>query len=85
MTYIAPADAPDASDVLTSLMQLGPVLGVAVYASVFLSLAAHHKPHPTAVAEHDTPFLVAGGSIAAAAAVAGTPALTHRHHKRLLT
>jgi EmrB/QacA subfamily drug resistance transporter len=83
MAHVAPADTPDASGLLTSLMQLGAVIGVATYGSVFLSLAGHHAAHPTAVAESDTLFLVAGGIVAAAAAVAGMLVVTNRHQRRL--
>jgi EmrB/QacA subfamily drug resistance transporter len=83
MAHVAPPDTPDASGLLTSLMQLGSVIGVATYGSVFLSLSAHHGPHPTAVAESDTLYLVAAGIVAAAAAVAGMLIVTGRHQKRL--
>lgn len=35
-------EAPDASGLLTTVIQLAQVVGVAVFGSVFLSLAAHH-------------------------------------------
>ena len=83
MAHVAPADTPDASGLLTSLMQLGSVIGVATYGSVFLSLSAHHAAHPTAIAESDTLYLVAAGILAAAVSVAGMLWVTARHQRRL--
>ncbi|HZP49644.1 MFS transporter, partial [Actinocrinis sp.] len=42
--------AGDASGLLTTTLQLGSVTGVAVFGSVFLSLARHSGPHPSASA-----------------------------------
>ena len=65
-------------------MQLGSVIGIASYGSVFLTLAGHHSgAHPTALAEGDTLFMVAGGIVAAAASVAGMLWVTQRHERRL--
>ena len=83
MAHVALPDTPDASGLLTSLMQLGSVIGIASYGSVFLTFAAHHGTHPTATAEGDTLFLVAGGIVLAAASVAGMLTATRRHERRL--
>jgi MFS family permease len=40
------ADAADASGLLTTAVQLGQVIGVAVFGSVFLALASHAGPAP---------------------------------------
>ena len=84
MAHVALPDTPDASGLLTSLMQLGSVIGIASYGSVFLTLAGHHNSaHPTAIAESDTLFLVAGGIVLAALSVSGMLVATRRHQRRL--
>jgi EmrB/QacA subfamily drug resistance transporter len=84
MAHVALPDTPDASGLLTSLMQLGSVIGIASYGSVFLTLAGHPDgAHPTAIAESDTLFMVAGGIVLAAASVAGMLTVTRRHERRL--
>jgi EmrB/QacA subfamily drug resistance transporter len=45
MVNVQPHAAPDASGLLTTTMQLSQVVGVAVFGSVFLSVAAHHHAH----------------------------------------
>ena len=40
LSKVVPQDAPDASGVLTTVIQLGLVLGVATFGSVFLTQAA---------------------------------------------
>jgi MFS family permease len=50
LSRVAPHDAPDASGVLTTVIQLGLVIGVATFGSVFLTLAAEPGVHPTASA-----------------------------------
>src|SRR5207253_9069326 len=47
LSKVAPQDAPDASGVLTTIIQLGLVIGVATFGSVFLTLAASGGSHPT--------------------------------------
>ena len=47
LSRVAPQDAPDASGVLTTVIQLGLVVGVATFGSVFLTQAAIPGPHPT--------------------------------------
>jgi hypothetical protein len=72
LAQVNPADAPDASGLLNTVLQLGSVLGVATYGSFFLTVAARHgSAHPTATAEADTLLAVAGGLLAAALAVSG--------------
>jgi EmrB/QacA subfamily drug resistance transporter len=48
------AEAADASGLLTTTVQLGQVLGVAVFGSLFLTLAGHPGPHPSASALTET-------------------------------
>ena len=48
LSKVAPQDAPDASGVLTTVIQLGLVIGVATFGSVFLTQAAVPGVHPTA-------------------------------------
>jgi EmrB/QacA subfamily drug resistance transporter len=44
------AEAADASGLLTTTVQLGQVIGVATFGSLFLTLAGHAGPHPSASA-----------------------------------
>ena len=48
LSRVAPQDAADASGVITTSVQLGLVLGVATFGSVFLARAGQPGPHPTA-------------------------------------
>ena len=82
MAHVALADTPDASGLLTSLMQLGSVIGIASYGSFFLTIAGHGGPHPTATAESDTLFLVAGGILGAAISVSAMLRALHKAHLR---
>jgi MFS family permease len=66
---VAPADAPDASGLVTTMVQLAQVVGLAVFGSLFLALAGSHGS-ATAVAA-----TVAGGALAVAAAAACALAL----------
>jgi MFS family permease len=50
LVHVPPAEAADASGLLTTTMQLSQVLGVAVFGSLFLSLAAHPRAHASAAA-----------------------------------
>jgi hypothetical protein len=65
------AEAADASGLLTTTVQFGQVVGVAVFGSLFLSLAEHAGPHPSASALGDTlvwmSVLLAFGVLAAVA------------------
>ena len=63
-----PQDAPDASGVLTTVIQLGLVLGVATFGSVFLTQAAVPGPHPTADAMSETLWLIVARCLACAVA-----------------
>jgi hypothetical protein len=67
------AEAADASGVVTTTVQLGQVIGVATFGSLFLTLAGHTGPHPSASALTDTLFgLAATLAIGVLAAVALT-------------
>jgi MFS family permease len=59
MVNVKPASAPDASGLLTTTIQLSQVVGVAVFGSVFLSVAAHHHVHASAHAAGVTYALLA--------------------------
>ena len=50
LSTVTPHDAPDASGLMTTVVQLGQVVGVAVFGSVFLTLALDRGVHPTATA-----------------------------------
>jgi len=50
LVHVPPAEAADASGVLTTTIQLSQVIGVAVFGSLFLSLAAHPAAHASAAA-----------------------------------
>ena len=50
LSTVAPADASDASGLLTTVIQLGQVVGVATFGSAFLTLAVQSGPHPMAAA-----------------------------------
>ena len=59
LATVAPADASDASGLLTTVIQLGQVVGVATFGTAFLTLAAQPGPHPMAAAISSTLGLVA--------------------------
>lgn len=48
LVHVRPAEAADASGVLTTTVQLGQAIGVATFGSVFLTLAVDTGPHPSA-------------------------------------
>jgi hypothetical protein len=48
LTHVPLPEAPDASGVLTTTLQLFQVVGVATIGSLFLSLAGHAQPHASA-------------------------------------
>jgi EmrB/QacA subfamily drug resistance transporter len=50
LVHVPPAKAADASGLLTTTMQLGQVIGVAAFGTVFLSLATRFPPHSLAQA-----------------------------------
>jgi EmrB/QacA subfamily drug resistance transporter len=58
LSRVAPRDAPDASGVLTTVIQLGLVIGVSTFGSVFLTQAALPSAHPTADAITETLGLI---------------------------
>lgn len=71
LVRVPQAEAPDASGLLTTTFQLGQVIGVAVFGSVFLTLAQRPVPHSSALAISTTlgwlAVLVAVGVVAAGA------------------
>jgi hypothetical protein len=74
------AEAADASGLLTTTVQLGQVIGVATFGSLFLTLAGHAGPHPSASALTETLlWLAATLALGVLAAVAlARLALRHR-------
>src|SRR6266566_2413975 len=68
LSKVAPQDAPDASGVLTTIIQLGLVIGVATFGTVFLTEAVVPGPHPTASAISLTLWLIVGALVACAIA-----------------
>jgi hypothetical protein len=68
LSKVAPHDAPDASGVLTTVIQLGLVIGVATFGSVFLTQAAVPGVHPTASAMALTLRLIVAALLACAIA-----------------
>jgi MFS family permease len=73
LVHVPPARAADASGLLTTTIQLSQVVGVAVFGGVFLSLAAHPRPHASATAFSTvsvylaalTVLAIAGGTVLA--------------------
>jgi EmrB/QacA subfamily drug resistance transporter len=78
LSKVVPQDAPDASGVLTTVIQLGLVLGVATFGSIFLTQAVVPGPHPTASAIAQTLWLIVaalvGCAIASSVMVRAQPA-----------
>src|SRR5439155_8316271 len=68
LSKVAPQDAADASGVLTTVIQLGLVVGVATFGSVFLTQAAAPGVHPTASAIALTLWLIVAAIVACAIA-----------------
>ena len=66
LSKVAPQDAPDASGVLTTMIQLGLVIGVATFGTVFLTEAVVPGAHPTASAIALTLWLIVGDLVACA-------------------
>jgi MFS family permease len=60
LVHVPPSAAPDASGLLTTTLQLSQVIGVAVFGSVFLDLAANPRAHASAVAISTVNGLLAG-------------------------
>lgn len=54
------SEAADASGLFTTVLQLGQVIGVSTFGSIFLTLAAHAGPHPSASAITTALLLLAG-------------------------
>jgi predicted MFS family arabinose efflux permease len=66
LARVAPADAADASGVMTTSAQVAQVLGIAVYGSVYLSGAGQPvTAHLSAQAIHQTALCVAAGALIA--------------------
>jgi MFS family permease len=59
LVHVPLHDAADASGLLTTTLQLGQVIGVATFGSLFLSLAAHPQQHASAHAIAATTGLLA--------------------------
>jgi EmrB/QacA subfamily drug resistance transporter len=68
LSKVVPQDAPDASGVLTTVIQLGLVIGVATFGSVFLTQAAVPGVHPTASAIGLTLWLIVAAVVGCAIA-----------------
>ena len=68
LSKVAPQDAPDASGVLTTVIQLGLVIGVATFGSVFLTEAVVPGVHPTASAIALTLWFIVADLVACAVA-----------------
>ncbi len=66
LVHVPASSAPDASGLLTTTIQLAQVIGVAVFGSMFLSLAGHPRPHPTGAALSTMYPLIAVLTLAAA-------------------
>lgn len=82
LTRVNPADAADASDLMTTSAQVAQVLGIATYGSVYVSGADRHMAHSSAHAIQETTLLVAGGLLVSAL-TALLPARRARRHHRL--
>ena len=68
LSKVAPQDAPDASGVLTTVIQLGLVIGVATFGTIFLTAAVVPGAHPTASAIALTLWLIVADLLACAVA-----------------
>ena len=68
LSKVAPQDAPDASGVLTTIIQLGLVIGVATFGSIFQTEAVVPGAHPTASAMALTLWLIVADLAACAVA-----------------
>jgi MFS family permease len=67
LVNVPTSEAADASGLLTTTLQLSQVIGVAVFGSLFLSLAAHPKPHASALAMSTVDWSLAALSLLAIA------------------
>jgi MFS family permease len=76
LVHVPLAEAADASGLVTTTVQLGQVIGVATFGSLFLTLAGHTGPHPSASALTETLlWLAATLALGVLAAVALTRAV----------
>lgn len=60
LVHVPRSEAADASGLLTTTIQLSQVIGVAVFGSLFLSLAAHPRAHASATAFSTVDWWLAG-------------------------
>ena len=63
LVRVPPERAPDASGLLTTVLQLSIVVGVTVFGDVFLSLSQHVEPHASAAAFATVLFIVGAVTI----------------------
>lgn len=73
LAQVKPADAADASGVMTTAAQIAQVLGVAAYGSVYLGAADGRPAGPSAHAIFVTALLVTGGALLSALAALRLP------------
>jgi MFS family permease len=75
LLHVPLSQAADASGLLTTTMQLGQVLGVAVFGTVFLSLRDHAAAHATSAHASATAMATTGHWLALLAAIGVIPAI----------
>lgn len=73
LAQVEPADAADASGVMTTAAQIAQVLGVAAYGSVYLGAADGQPPGSSAHAIFVTALLVTFGVLVGALAASMLP------------
>ncbi|MFI1582668.1 MFS transporter [Embleya sp. NPDC020630] len=73
LARVEPADAADASGVMTTTAQIAQVLGVAVYGSVYLGSAGEHAARSSGHAIFVTAMIVTAGMLASALAAPALP------------
>ncbi|WP_223206221.1 MFS transporter [Streptomyces xanthii] len=73
LARVEPADAADASGVMTTTAQIAQVLGVAVYGSVYLASAGDQSAPASAHAVFVTALMVAAGALVSALAALTLP------------
>ncbi|MFC0844143.1 MFS transporter [Streptomyces noboritoensis] len=78
LAHVNPADAADASGIMTTSAQVAQALGIATYGSVYVSGADRHMTHASAHAIHETTLLAAGGLLAGALTALLLTRTTHR-------
>ena len=75
LLHVPLTQAADASGLLTTTMQLGQVLGVAVFGTVFLTLRDHAAAHATSAHASATAMAATGHWLALLAAIGLIPAI----------